>query len=524
MSHFLEQRLAALSTSSFRTAIKGIRRGIERETLRIKPDGQLAQSDHAKALGSALTHPLITTDFSESLLEFITPAQTEIEVTLKQLTDIHKFALSQIGEELLWAGSMPCYIDNQEEIRLAQYGSSNVGTMKTVYRQGLKNRYGSLMQAISGVHFNFSIPDEFWLQYQQLLSDNGSSQDFVSAQYLHLIRNYKRYVWLIVYLFGASPAMCRSFLQGREPKYKFQTLGKGSLYLPYATSLRMSDLGYTNSAQSSLNISYNNLPDYIKGLRQAISTPSAEYASIGVKVDGEYQQLNSNILQIENEFYSTIRPKRTTQSGERPTCALKRRGVEYIEVRALDVNPFSAVGINAEQMRFLDLFLIYCLLEQSPDLSAEEQAVTEQNLRKVVTEGRKQNLDLSWNGQPRLMLDWAEQIFADLMPIATWMDSAYGGESYQTVVREFYLALLDPSQTYSGKLLSRLIAQQQDSPHYALHLAEHYRQQLAAASYQIYSEQEFEQMATASLLEQQAIEQSDQVSFDQYLEQYFADL
>ena len=121
MSHFLEQRLAALGTTSFQTAIKGIRRGIERETLRIKPDGQLAQTDHAKALGSALTHPLITTDFSESLLEFITPAQTDIEVTLKQLTDIHKFALSHIGEERLWAGSMPCYIDNQDEIRLAQY-------------------------------------------------------------------------------------------------------------------------------------------------------------------------------------------------------------------------------------------------------------------------------------------------------------------------------------------------------------------------------------------------------------------
>jgi len=339
LSHFLEQRLAALGTTSFQTAIKGIRRGIERETLRINPDGQLAQTGHAKALGSALTHPLITTDFSESLLEFITPAQTDIDVTLKQLTDIHKFALSHIGEERLWAGSMPCYIGHQDEIQLAQYGSSNVGTMKTVYRQGLKNRYGSMMQAISGVHFNFSIPQEFWQQYQQLLGDTGSLQDFISAQYLHLIRNYKRYVWLVVYLFGASPAMCSSFLQGREPKYKFQTLGKGSLYLPYATSLRMSDLGYTNSAQSSLNISYNNLPDYIKGLRQAISTPSAEYANIGIKVDGQYQQLNSNILQIENEFYSTIRPKRTTQSGERPTCALKRRGVEYIEVRALDVNP-----------------------------------------------------------------------------------------------------------------------------------------------------------------------------------------
>jgi glutamate--cysteine ligase len=523
LSHFLKQRLAALGTTSFHTAIKGIRRGIERETLRINPSGQLAQTDHAKALGSALTHPLITTDFSESLLEFITPAQTDIEITLKQLTDIHKFALSHIGEERLWAGSMPCYIRDQDEIRLAQYGRSNVGTMKTVYRQGLKNRYGSMMQAISGVHFNFSVPEAFWQQYQTLLGESGSLQDFISAQYLHLIRNYKRYVWLVVYLFGASPAMCSSFLQGRQSKYQFQPLGKGSLYLPYATSLRMSDLGYTNSAQSSLNISYNNLPDYITGLRQAISTPSAEYASIGIKVDGEYRQLNSNILQIENEFYSTIRPKRTTERGERPTCALKRRGVEYIEVRALDVNPYSPVGITAGQMRFLDLFLLYCLLEKSPDLSAEEQAVTEQNLRKVVTEGRRQNLDLNDQGQPRLMLDWAEQLFADLMSMANWMDTAYGSDTYSAVIKEFYQGLLNPNLTYSGKLLNTLLAQQNDCPSYAATLAEQHRRQLAAMDYQFYSEADFNQMAEQSWQEQDQIEQSDKLSFDQYLEQYFTD-
>ncbi len=175
-------------------------------------------------------------------------------------------------------------------------------------------------------------------------------------------------------------------------------------------------------------------------------------------------------------------------------------------------------------MRFLDLFLIYCLLEQSPDLSAEEQTITEQNLRKVVTDGRRQNLDLNDNGQPRLMLDWAEQLFADLMPIADWMDAAYGGDAYKAVMKEFYLGLLDPNQTYSGKLLSRLIAQQQDSPYYALSLAEQYRQQLAAMDYQIYSEAEFEKMAEQSLREQQQIEQADDLSFDQYLERYFADL
>lgn len=521
LSQFLSEQMAKLQAAPWKSTIKGIRRGIERETLRIKPDGRLSQSDHPYALGSALTHPLITTDFSESLLEFITPAQSDIETTIAQLTDIHRFSMRQLGDERLGSGSMPCFIEHQDEIRLAYYGTSNVGRMKTLYRKGLKNRYGSMMQAISGVHFNFSLPEEFWLGYQQSLGNTEPLQDFISAQYLGLIRNYKRYVWLIVYLFGASPAMCKSFLQGRQSKYPFQNLGKGSLYLPYATSLRMSDLGYTNSAQSALNVSYNNLPDYIKGLQQAISTPSAEYQSIGVKVDGEYQQLNANILQIENEFYSTIRPKRTTQSGERPTCALAKRGVEYIEVRALDVNPFTAVGITAEQMRFLDLFLLYCLLEQSPLMSADEQNLVDNNLRKVVTDGRRINLELLDGAHPRLMQDWAEEIFAALMPLAHCFDEVHGGDSYQAVLKQFYLGLLDPAQTFSGKVLNQLIAAQQDNSSVSLNLSESYRQQLLKGDYQFYSEAEFLQMAKTSLSEQRAIEQKDTISFDDYLKQYF---
>jgi glutamate--cysteine ligase len=523
LSQLFSERIAALQAAPWNSSITGIRRGIERETLRIKPDGRLSQLDHPLALGSALTHPLITTDFSESLLEFITPAQSNIEVTVAQLTDIHKFALSQLGQEQLGAGSMPCFIEHQDEIRLAYYGTSNVGRMKTVYRQGLKNRYGSMMQAISGVHFNFSIPQDFWQHYQQMLGDQSDLADFVSAQYLGLIRNYKRYVWLIVYLFGASPAMCKSFLQGRQSKYVFEPLGKGTLYLPYATSLRMSDLGYTNSAQSALNVSYNNLPDYIKGLQQAITTPSAEYQGIGVKVDGSYQQLNTNILQIENEFYSTIRPKRTTQSGERPTCALAKRGVEYIEVRALDVNPFSAIGISAEQMRFLDLFLLYCLLEQSPSMSSEQQDIADQNLRKVVTDGRRLNLELQDEQTPRLMQDWAEQLFAELMPIAHWLDDAYGGEQYQTVLKHFYLSLLDPAKTFSGQFLATLKTSQLDNSEVSLALAAKHQQELTASAYQFYSEADFNQMAKDSLAAQQQIEQQDRVSFDSYLEQYFVE-
>lgn len=524
MSSSISQRLAALQQAEQQHSIRGIKRGIERETLRVNQDGSLALTPHPVALGSALTHPWITTDFSESLLEFITPASADLELTLAQLADIHRFTLKKLQQERLWPASMPCYITDQHQIPLAQYGTSNVGKMKTLYRQGLKNRYGSMMQAISGVHFNFSLPQSFWQAYQPLLGDNGSLQDFVSEQYLALIRNYKRYAWLIVYLFGASPAMCQSFLEGRQSRYAFQKLGKGTLYLPYATSLRMSDLGYTNSAQSSLNITYNSLPEYIAGLHAAVTQPSSEYQSIGVKVDGEFQQLNSNVLQIENEFYSTIRPKRTTELGERPTCALAKRGVEYIEVRALDVNPFSSVGITAEQMRFLDIFLVYCLLEQSPALSASEQQVTEQNLKKVVTDGRRNNLELIQDGQPRLMQDWAEQLFADMMPIAKWLDEVYQSERYQAAMRQYYLSLLDPAQTPSGKILNHLISSRQDNGHYMRELAETYRAQLLAESYQVFTEEDFVNAASISLTKQQQIEAADTLSFEQYLAEYFAEV
>lgn len=524
MADILQQRLQALASNENKDVIVGIKRGIERETLRINNDGTLAMTPHPITLGSALTHPLITTDFSESLLEFITPATDSVDTTLAQLADIHRYTAKQLDAQWLWPASMPCFIDQDTTIPLADYGRSNVGRMKTLYRQGLHNRYGSMMQAISGVHYNFSLPERFWQLYQQQLNDQNLLQDFISEQYLALIRNYKRYAWLIVYLFGASPAMCKSFLGGRSSRYPFQQLGKGSLYLPYATSLRMSDLGYTNSAQSSLSITYNSLPEYIAGLHGAVSQPSAEYQNIGIKVNGEYQQLNGNVLQIENEFYSTIRPKRTTESGERPTCALAKRGVEYIEVRALDVNPFSSIGITVEQTRLLDIFLLYCLLQDSPTLSDEQQTITEQNLRKVVTDGRRLNLELLQDGHGRLMLDWAEQIFAEMMPIANWLDAAYQGTAYQAALKQHYLCLLDPAQTLSGQLLNQLLAKQQDNGHFMLEKAKQYRAQLLSEDYQVYSEDSFAKAAAASLVKQQQIEAEDTVSFDHYITEYFAEV
>ena len=293
----LTELLAALGTPERVTALKGIRRGIERECLRITPEGTLAQTDHPRSLGSALTHANITTDYSESLLEFITPATDSIESLIEQLGDIHRHAIHHLGDERIWPLSMPCFVGDEESIRLAQYGSSNIGRMKTLYRQGLKNRYGSLMQVIAGVHFNFSMPDSFWCEWQDLVGEGCCSQRFISDKYMGLIRNVYRFGWLVPYLFGASPAICDSFLKGRKSSLPFQKTGKGTLYLPYATALRLSDLGYTNSAQAGLKISHDNLPAYVSSLRRAINTHDPEFAKIGVKVNGEYRQLNDNVLQ-----------------------------------------------------------------------------------------------------------------------------------------------------------------------------------------------------------------------------------
>lgn len=182
-------------------------RGLEREALRMTQNGQLSTDPHPVGLGSALTNKWITTDFAESLMEFITPVSHEVDHLLNQLSDIHQFTYSKLNNEQLWPMSMPCFVGCEDDIVLAQYGTSNTGRMKTLYREGLKHRYGSVMQVISGVHFNFSFPDAFW---DQLFGEQSpeARQASVSDAYFALIRNYYRFGWLIPYLFGASPALC----------------------------------------------------------------------------------------------------------------------------------------------------------------------------------------------------------------------------------------------------------------------------------------------------------------------------
>src|SRR2546425_1247774 len=299
-----KERLRALAPA----VLKSLQRGIEKESLRVRPDGALALTPHPKALGSALKHPHITTDFSEALIELITGVHTGIDACLAELKRIHQFVYRNIGDEALWGASMPCTLPDEDAIPIARYGDSNVGRAKTVYRTGLSHRYGRRMQMIAGLHYNFSLPESAW----PLAGAGGPNE-----AYFALIRNFRRHAWLLLYLFGASPAVCASFVEGR--RHELRELSAGTLYLPHATSLRMGRLGYLSDAQDKLLVSYNNLESYTASLYDVLTRPYPPYERIGIRdgADG-YRQLATSLLQIENEFYSTIRPKRVIRPGERP--------------------------------------------------------------------------------------------------------------------------------------------------------------------------------------------------------------
>ncbi|MEO1850558.1 MAG: glutamate--cysteine ligase, partial [Psychrobacter sp.] len=417
--------------------LTGMLRGIEKEGLRVRPDGFLAQTPHPAKLGSKLTHPFITTDYSESLLELITEPKASPKETLNMLRQLHVLVYQGMPEgELMWPLSMPCMLSSKDEdIPLADYGSSNTGKLKTLYRSGLGIRYGRRMQTIAGLHYNLSFGDtlfETW-QAQTPTAQEQTLTEFKNEKYLGLIRNFKRLTSIVLYLLGASPSVCPCFVAGRE--HDLERLNDSTYYKPTATSLRMGKLGYTNSVQEQLDIRYNYLPEYVAGLRRAIQTPHESFAKLGLEdEDGNPIQINNHILQIENEYYSPIRPKQIAMSGETPTEALERRGIAYVEFRAIDLDPYSDVGIRLSSACFLEVMALYCLFSDSPDLLPEEEEALAINLERVVNEGRREGLHIINNGQEQSLEGWMLMHLERMQPLAALLDAHYGGNDYRAAV------------------------------------------------------------------------------------------
>jgi glutamate--cysteine ligase len=505
-----------LNAVSERPELLTFNRGIEREALRVTGAGHLAATPHPEFLGSKLTDPKITTDFSESQLELITPVHTTPEAALEDLLDIHRYIYSGLNDELLWSASMPCVLRDNDAIPLAYYGDSNLGRLKTTYRNGLGNRYGRGMQTICAVHYNFSFPETFWIWLKEVEGSSESLMDFQTRRYFDLMRNFRRWSWLLTYLFGASPAVCNSFLKGLD--HSLETLDDGTAYLPYATSLRSGNLGYQSDAQSkNMKVCFNSLDSYIGSLADAICTEYGPYKEIGTYVDGEYRQVNANILQSEAEFYSSVRAKRVPGSGENFLACLSEKGVQYIEVRLLDVNPYLPLGIDAEEIRFLDTFLFYCLIQDSPEHDDDLCNETSTNAMATVHEGRSPDLMLSDRGQPRSLSEWGSQILAAMAPVAQMLDQMEDSNAYSDSLRCQQSKISDAGNTPSGAILSDLSIEKVSFFRFAMDRALDHRAWFQSQPLTQQEQSGFDALSVDSLKRQAAIEAADDLSFDDYL-------
>ena len=518
------QALAAHCQQAATTSALTFHRGVEREALRVEhSEGRISHKPHPKSLGSALTHSSITTDYSESLMEFITGVHPSVEGVIQELEDIHNLVNHELFKqgECLWPASMPCYLNGNDDVPIAYYGESNTGKLKRTYREGLSNRYGRIMQCIAGMHYNFSFDKDFWSFLEEHKGKSNLSppekQTFQSDCYFALIRNFRRSSWMLSLLFGASPAIDESFLPKKPDS--LNELKENTWFGPKATSLRMSDLGYQNKAQADLYVCYNEVETYIGTIKKALRTPYQRYQEIGVKVDGQYRQLNSNLLQIENEYYSDIRPKRVTQPGEHPSAALHARGVEYIEVRIMDLDPSSPIGMQSSTLYFIDVFLLYCMLRGDEYLGSAECSQLRIMQQEIASHGRDLDMDFDFGQGPTKLRTKAEDLLTSLAEVAEFLSSRTGNPAYKDAVDVQREKLSDESKLPSAQLLE-LSKAQQGYQNAMLTLSKKQQAEWMTRPLSAELTSEFAQKAERSLQDQAAIEAADEVDFDTFLVEY----
>jgi glutamate--cysteine ligase len=535
--------LQSLREQGLFNTLPGVRRGLEKEALRVLPDASLSQTSHPKSLGASLTHPHITTDYAESLLEFMTTPWTSARSLLQELSDIQTFTYHHLNphQEKLWATSMPCLLpSNQADIPIAQYGKAYRGQIKTIYRHGLGLRYGRKMQTIAGIHYNFSFPDSFWSTYQAIGAPTTTTQgstsgisQFISQQYFHLMRNALRWRWLLPLWFGASPALDSSFLSDHaKPDALIPGLipvstreKKNHTWIsPYATSLRLSPLGYNNiQSPTQQGISYNNLTDFLAELQKAVTTVSPAFSAFGIYKNGQYQQLNNTYLQIENEFYGIIRPKHNLQPQERLLHVLKNQGVGYLEIRALDLNPFEPSGVSQSNLQVLDVFLTTCLLLDSPSLSTEEEKRNFADYQHVITQGRKKGSLLPENtaGKRETLIQRAAPFLDAMRAVAECFDQALKTNDHQMSLDIAISQVKHPeTESLSAKVFETYAAHGNRHIDFGQHYSEKQADYFTKQSLSEKKKAEFDHMATLSLQKQKQLDTQTEPPFSTYLDEY----
>lgn len=321
--------------------------GIEKESVRFHPDGRLALTDHPHAFGNRSYHPTIQTDFSESQVEIITPTCTSTREASRQLTAIHDVVLNSLSDdEYLFPFSTPAVLPEDEvDIPIVRVEDQS----QITYREGLAERYGKRKQMISGIHFNFGLKPEFFEKLYQAQSDDFKSEtsliDFTNSLYMKMSRNFMRYRWLLTYLFGASPYADESFYGDTKP------------YDYYVRSVRNSVRGYHNTLKTQ--VPFTSIEDY---------------------ADTIYQLIEEGELAEEREFYGSIRARGASSLKE-----MVEKGIKYIEIRSIDINPYDENGISQEQLDFTHYFALFLMWTDRDDRSLEALTLgTEMNEKSAV--------------------------------------------------------------------------------------------------------------------------------------------
>ena len=513
MNQSLENIITKNITSDIGSIFNEGKIGIEKESLRVR-DLRISKTDHPNKLGSALCNKYITTDFSEAQLELVTPPFKDKMKALHFLENIHQFVNLNIDDEILWPFSFPPQANSEKDIRIAQYGKSNAALFKETYRKGLASRYGRRMQAISGIHINYSLPPRL-LEEISIQGRQHSSSSHHSEVYFRMMRNLYRVNWLILYLFGASPILTKDHLNKQSKDFK--QIDKNTFYLPYATSLRMSDLGYQNADRVKLEVSTDSIEEYISDLVDATRTEFKGYKKIGEYKSEDFCQLNSNILQIDDEFYAIARPKSSNISDMRLTSKLTHYGVDYIELRSLDLNPFNRNGLDLETIYFIELLFLHCLLKTSPKISKDEMKEIRNNESLVSRTGRKPDLNLSENQKNISLKSWALRIIEEISEIAEDMDGTKN--IYSESLNNMKKKVLDPDITLSNKLLDKALTEKLGFSELGNLIGsdnkEHFLKSEKNKNWEL-----LEKEAMSSIVDQRSLEDKDSKTFKEYLGDY----
>lgn len=392
--------------------------GVEREGLRVDLKGNLSEKKHPKVFGDKLSNPYITTDFSESQVELITPTFNSLEEVYNFLNSLYNITVLELEDEYLWPQSMPCNIPEDEHIPIADFSDEELGGNAREYREKLHKKYGGKKQLISGIHYNFSFNEKIIKHLYNNEKSNESYSEFRDKTYLKVVRNYLRYRWLLIYILGGTAIIHESY--AKECVKKLEEISTGSFTSEGALSYRNSECGYKNHVD--LFPDYSNIKDYVGSIKTFI---------------------NDGIIESHKELYSQIRLK--ARDNNDFLNSLLKYGVDYLEIRSTDINPFDKAGISLEDLKFINIFTIFLLTEDEISYSAwQEEALYNQN---TIARFGQQNVMLRKNGDQIFREKWALSILNKIENINKELDL-----NQEEVIKNVKERILNPKLTYAYRI------------------------------------------------------------------------